>query len=319
MPPDIRVADSVSFGQLIGTSSVQAVVVARDILGGGPVYRDVFVFDKINDPKPQLLWHESRLLHGDAKISGYNTVMTAQVDANSSINKGKLEGALTTDLFREFKWSSKSGTFVQVVFPGMFPDMTRWQAEESQNAVLAGQDPWRLDPVQTTQHWNLIAGTAKLVKGGGPYDLSAEVDVTYPDQGGPTTNIPITQVTLSRLEGNIDGVWEITSVSSDWLFIYTPKSGTTISSPVPVTGFGPQFEAVIGAVFIRDHLYHEIQVGSNFAMAPDGSSPPSLFSLDVTYTSSSKGMAQDGIVELAHSSGASFARGTVMVKVLISG
>ena len=86
---------------------------------------------------------------------------------NSSINKGKLEGAWTNDLFREFKWSSKSGTFVQVVFPGMFPDMTRWQAEEAQNAVLAGQDPWRLDPVQTTQHWNLIAGTAKLVKGGG--------------------------------------------------------------------------------------------------------------------------------------------------------
>jgi hypothetical protein len=319
VPPDIRVADSVSFGQLIGTSSVQAVVVARDILGGGPVYRDVFVFDKINDPKPQLLWHESRLLHGDAKISGYNTVMTAQVDANSSINKGKLEKALTTDLFREFKWSSKSGTFVQVVFHGMFPDMTRWQAERSQNAVIAGQDPWMLDPVQTTQHWNLIAGTAKLVKGGGPYDLSAVVNVTYPDQGGPTTNIPITQVTLSRLEGNINGIWEITSVSSDWLFIYTPKSGTTISSSVPVTGFGPQFEAVIGTVYILDHLYNGIQVGSNFAMAPDGSSPPSQFSLDVTYTSSSKGMAQEGIVELAHSSGASFARGTVMVKVLIGG
>ena len=283
------------------------------------MYRDVFVFDKITDPHPQLLWHESRLLHGDAKVSGDNSVMTSQVDANSSINKGKLENAWTNDLFREFKWSSKSGTFVQVVFPGMFPDMTRWQAEQAQSAVLAGQDPWRLDPVQTTLHWNLIAGTAKLVKSGGPYDLAAEVDVTYPDQGGPTTNIPITKVILNRLDGAVNGVWEITSVSSDWLFIYTPKSGTTISSPVTVTGFGPQFEAVIGAVHIRDHLYNEIQVGSNFAMAPDGSSPPSQFSLDVTYTSSSKGMAQEGIVELAHSSGASFARGTVMVKVLIGG
>jgi hypothetical protein len=318
-PPAIRVADSVSFGHLLGNNSWQAVVVARDILGGGPVYRDVFVFDKVNASQPQLLWHESRLLHGDAKVSGYNTVMTAQVDVNSSINKGQLEKALTTDLFREFKWSSKDGNFVQVVFPGMFPDMTRWQAEESQSAVLAGQDAWRLDPVQTTQHWNLIAGTAKLVKGGGPYDLSAEVDVTYPDQGGPTSNIPITKVTLSRLEGNINGVWEITSVGSDWLFIYTPKSGTTISSPVTVTGYGPQFEAVIGAVYIRDHLYNEIQVGSNFAMAPDGSSPPSKFSLDVKYTSSIAGSAQEGIVELAHSSGASFARGTVMVKVLIGG
>ena len=318
-PPAIRVADSVSFGPLLGNGSWQAVVVARDILGGGPVYRDVFVFDKITDPHPQLLWHESRLLHGDAKVSGYNTVMTSQVDANSSINKGKLEGAWTNDLFREFKWSSKSGTFVQVVFPGMFPDMTRWQAEESQNAVLADQDSWRLDPVQTTQHWNLIAGTAKLVQGGGPTDLTAIVNVTYPDKGGPTTNIPITQVTLSA--------WGDTSMASGRSpqLVLTgcsstrPKADTTISSPVTVTGFGPQFEAVIGAVYIRDHLYNGIQVGNNFAMAPDGSSPPSQFSLDVTYTSSMTGIAQEGIVELAHSSGASFARGTVMVKVLIGG
>ena len=75
-PPAIRVADSVSFGHLLGNSSTQAVVVARDILGGGPVYRDVFVFDNINASHPQLLWHESRLLHGDAQMSGYNTVMT---------------------------------------------------------------------------------------------------------------------------------------------------------------------------------------------------------------------------------------------------
>ena len=318
-PPAIRVADSVSFGHLLGNDSWQAVVVARDILGGGPVYRDVFVFDNINASQPQLLWHESRLLHGDAKVSGYNTVMTAQVDVNSSINKGKTEAGLTTDLFREFKWSTKSGTFVQVVFPGMFPDMTRWQAEQAQSAVMEGQNTWRLDPVQTTQHWNLIAGTAKLVKGGGPYDLSAVVDVTYPEQGGPSTNIPITQVTLSRLEGNINGIWEITSVGSNWLFIYMPKSGVTISSPVTVTGFGPQFEAQIGIVYILDHLYQQIQVGNNFAMAPDGSSPPSTFSLDVKYTPSMKGIAQEGIVELAHSSGASFARGTVMVKVLIGG
>ena len=250
-PSAARVAESVRFGPLLGNGSWQAIVVARDIQAG-PVYCDVFVFDKITDPHPQLVWHESLLLHGDAKVSGANTMMTSQVDANSSINAGKSEAALTTDLFREFKWSGVSGTFEQVVFSGMFPDMTRWQAEVSQNAVFDGKDAWRLDPVQTTQHWNLIAGTAKLVKGGGSNDLTAEVDVTYPDKGGPTTNIPITKVTLSRLGGAVNGVWEITSVSTDWLFIYTPTSGATINSPVTVTGFGPQFEAVIGTVYILE-------------------------------------------------------------------
>ena len=127
------------------------------------------------------------------------------------------------------------------------------------------------------------------------------VNVTYPDPGGPTTNIPITQVTLSRLEGKTNGIWEITSVSSNWLFIYTPKSGSTINSPVTVTGFGPQFEAQVGTVYILDRLYNQIQVGNNFAMVSDGSSPPSKFTLeDVKYTSSLTGSVQEGIVELVH-------------------
>lgn len=157
-----------------------------------------------------------------------------------------------------------------------------------------------------------------MFKGGGPNDLTAVVYVTYPDPGQPNVNIPITQVTLQRLNGNPNGIWEITSVGSDWLFIYTPKSGATIHSPVTVTGFGPQFEAQVGTVYILDRLYKQIQAGETFAMIPDGSSPPSKFSLDVQYTSSIQGATQEGIVELEHTSGASFARGVVLVKVVLS-
>ena len=278
-----------SCGNLKGNASLQALVV-RD--------GSATVFDNITNAQPTQIF---TMKTQDARISGVSTIITKD-----------------GDLYREFKWSETTGTFVQVVFPGMFPDMTRWQAEQSQSAAIAGQNTWRLDPVQTTQHWALIAGTAKLVKGGGPNDLTAVVSVTYPDKGGPTTNIPVTQVTLQRLEGKTNGIWEITSVGSNWLFIYTPKSDATINSPVTVTGFGPQFEAQIGTVYILDRLYKQIQVGDNYAMAPDGSSPPSKFSLDVKYTSSLTGGTQEGIVELAHSSGASFARGEVMVKVLIN-
>jgi hypothetical protein len=150
-PPAIRVADSVSFGHLLGKPSLQAMVVARDILGGGPAYRDVFVFDNITAPHPQLLWQTNHLLHGDAKISAYSTVMTAQVDVNSSINKGKTEAGLTTDLFREFKWSDSAGTFVQTAFPGIFPDLTRYQAEADQAQVNAAHDTWKNDPAMVAK------------------------------------------------------------------------------------------------------------------------------------------------------------------------
>lgn len=283
-----------SCGNLKGDPSLQALVPVSYTNGQPGTY---YVYDHITDAHPVQLF---KLQTTSAMISGVSTINTRD-----------------GDLYREFQWSSSDGKFMQVAFPGMYPDLTRGQAEADQAAVNNGQDSWKLDAVKTTQHWNLIGGTAKLVKGGGPNDLTAVVNVTYPEPGGPA-NIPVTQVTLSRLDGNPTGIWEITSVGSDWLFIYTPKSGTTITSPVTVTGFGPQFEAQVGVVYILDRLYQKIQVGDTYAMVPDGSSPPSKFSLDVKYTSSIKEGTQEGIVELEHVSGASFARGVVMVKVLIS-
>jgi len=285
----------VSCGNLKGDSSLQALVPVYSTTGKPG---EVYVYDHITAAHPVQLF---KLQTTSALISGVSTITTQDAD-----------------LYREFQWSKSDGKFVQVAFPGMYPDLTRGQAEADQASVNSGQDSWKLDAVKTTQHWNLIGGTAKLVKGGGPNDLTAVVKVTYPEPGGPTTNIPVTQVTLSRLEENPNGIWEITSVGSDWLFIYTPRSGTTITSPMTVTGFGPQYEAQVGVVYILDRLYQKIQVGDNYAIVPDGLSPPSRFSLDVQYTSSIKGGAQEGIVELVRTSGASFAHGVVMVKVLIS-
>jgi hypothetical protein len=291
---------TVSCANLKGDLSLQALVPVS-YTNGKP--SEVYVYDRLPDdnvltgPQPVQIF---KLQTQQANISGVSTITTKD-----------------GDLSREFKWSGKAGTFVQVAFPGFFPDMTRWQAEESQLAVMGGQESWRLDAVKTTQHWSLLGGTAKLAKGGGAGDLTAVVNVTFPTQEG-TTNIPVTQVTLSRLEGNPTGIWEITAVQSNGMFIYTPESGATVSSPVTVTGFGPQYEAQVGVVYILDRLYQQIQVGTNFAMLPDGSSPPARFSLDVKYTSSTQAGVQEGIVELVHTSGASFDRRIVMVKVLLN-
>ncbi|TMD35459.1 MAG: hypothetical protein E6J04_05285, partial [Chloroflexi bacterium] len=66
----------------------------------------------ITDPSPVQLFKLQSLTKGDAKISVYNTVMTAEVDPNSSINKGRPDANMTQDLFREFKWSDGAGTLV---------------------------------------------------------------------------------------------------------------------------------------------------------------------------------------------------------------
>lgn len=304
-PPATAVAEQVSCGNLLGRPGLQAMVLAREILGGGPMYRSVFVFDNITSAQPKLLFKLENMLNGDAQISNTSTILTANAVANAR------------NVYREFQWSKQAGTFVQVAFPGMYPDMTHWQAVLDQFAVNQGKDSWKSDALQTATHFaaKFFAGsTATLVSGGGPRDLVAHVNLALSGGGTPR----ITNVTLNRLEGNAGSIWEVTAVTSNWLYISSPGNGATISSPVTVTGFGAQFEAVIGTVYILDAQYQQIQVGNNFAMAPDGSSPPAPFSLDVKYTSSFQSGVQEGIVELVHSGGASFDSGVALTKVLIS-
>ena len=321
VPPAIRVADSVSFGHLLGQPSVQAMVVARDILGGGPVYRDVFVFDKINDPHPQLVWQLNHLLHGDSQISAYNTIMTAQVDVNSSINKGKPEAGLTTDLFREFTWSNGAGTFVQTVFPGMFPDLTRYQANADQAQVNAGHDPWKnnaelVAKALAAQFFNWQGTmTSKVISGGGPLDVNATVQV----QGAPILSAqPAIVVMLTRFEGNTHNIWEVYAVLDGTMLTLTNlPNRSLISSPVTLIGTGSAYEGVIGQAVVYDHLYTDI--GHAQIVGSPGMGEAN-YSIKVAYSSSFKG-AQEGLV-VAYQGMGGLSSGNlsgVMVKVLISG
>jgi hypothetical protein len=119
--------ESASCGNLKGIPSLQALVTVR--YDGTGAILDVYVYDHITDPSPVQLFKLQNLTRGSVKISGYNTVLTAEVDPNSSINAGQPDANLTQDLFREFKWSDAAGTLVPVAFPGFFPDLTRYQAE----------------------------------------------------------------------------------------------------------------------------------------------------------------------------------------------
>ena len=87
---------------------------------------DVYVFNTITDAVPTRIFRLLGLVKGDAKISKYNSVLTAQADELSALNAGKPVSSMRADLFREFKWSASAGTLVQTVFPGIFPDLARY-------------------------------------------------------------------------------------------------------------------------------------------------------------------------------------------------
>jgi len=307
----------VSCANLMGNPSLQALVTVRGPGADAPL--DVYVYDDITSPAPVLRFRQQGLIMGDAKISGYNTIITAEVDRNSSSNKGRSAADLTPDLCREFKWSDRANAFVQVVFPGLFPDMTRYQAEADQQRVNAGQQPWKLDAALTAQalaasllKWDPNAPTT-IVSGGGAHDVSAVVMVksTGPGTGTITVN-------LSRLEGNTNGgIWEATAVTGmTGMTITAPPAGSRLSSPITVTGTGNAFEGNAGTVEVLDHLYEPIGRASAIGTVGMGNTP---FTVKVSYTSTIQSGAEEGIVALfAYSQANGSVLSAVMEKELLS-
>ena len=310
--------ETVTCGNLVGNPTLQALVKVR-YQGTGQIL-DVYVYSDITNPSPSQLFKLQNLYKGDAKISVYNTVLTAEVDQNSSINAGKANADLTQDLFREFKWSDGAGTLIPVSFPGMYPDMTRYQAENDQAQVNQGKDPWKLNAVQVANHmaadahllnWPGNAPTT-VVSGGGSSDSDAVVTVKNPTPFGNKI-----KVSLERLEGNTNGgIWEVVSVTAVGMSITTPQSRDILTSPVKVTGTGNAFEGVIGSIDILDHLYTPIGHANVRGATGNGNT---TFSTNVTYNSTFKGGKQEGIVVLyaANNAGSSIAA-AVMIKDLLS-
>jgi hypothetical protein len=284
---------TVSFANMKGNPTLQALVPVYHTDGSRIV--DIYVYDQITSAQPVLLFKLQGLYRGGAIISGYSTILTAQVDPNSSVNKGKSGDQLTTDLYREFKWSDGAGIFVPTAFPGIFPDLTRYQAEMDQNAVKTGQDPWKNNPAQVAQRmaaqllkWSPNA-PASVVSGGGAQDVDAVVQVKSANPGGMSIT-----VTLSRLEGNTSNMWVVIGVTSSngLLTINTPVKGDRLTSPTTITGTGSAFEGVIGQAFVLDHLYAAI----GQAQVVGASMGKTTYSTTIAYTSSFQGGTQEGIV-----------------------
>src|SRR6266568_488080 len=314
-----QTVESVSCGKVIGSDDQQAVVDVRN--AGDDKLLDVHFYSNITSAHPEQLFQLSGLVHGDARVSLVNTVITAEVDKNSSINKGKPEGQLTQDLFREFKWSAAAGTLVRIAFPGFYPDLTRYQAEADQAGITNADQSWKLDAIATVKHFMVALlkfpanSTVKLISGGGEHDLQAVVNVTYPSVQGCCT-FPPNKVTLNRLEGNAqDGIWIVTAVTNDSLSISFPHTGKGILSPAQVTGSGSSFEGQVGTVYILDHLYNT--VGSARAIISNPNSFNGPYSASVPYTTTFFNGVEDGIVLVNNKGGTGLAAisKVVMVKV----
>ena len=312
-----KMVEGVICGYLMGVPALQAVVKVRS--GGANFLLDLDVYTAITSAKPVRIFALTGLLQGDVSISTYNTLLTGQVDPNSSQNKGHPSTEQVVDLYREFKWSDSAGTLTQVAFPGLYPDLTRYQAEFEQHEVNTGQgfQQWRLSAVTTAQNfaqfvlgWDPTPPTT-VVSGGGTHDARAVVLVKNPSAGGATITL-----SLSRLELNTNGgIWEVTDVATDGIALTSPQNAQQLTSPVQVTGDTTALAGKLTSITVFDHDRTAI---GQAVITQAGGTGKSSFSASVPYLSSFQGETQEGIIALYTYTASHVITGAVLVKVLLS-
>jgi hypothetical protein len=304
--------EGVLCGYLMGVPTLQAVVKVR--YGGTAGLLDLAVYANIASTNPSRIFRLRGLPHGDVGISNYNTLLTGEIDPKSS-----QQAQVQQDLYREFRWSDSAGTLVQIAFPGLFPDLTRYQAEFEQGEVNTGQglQQWRLSAVTTAQNfaefvlgWDPNAPTT-ILSGGGTHDAKALILVKNVSAGGATIKL-----SLSRLELNTNGgIWEVTDVATDGMTIASPQNAQQLTSPVQVKGVETAFAGELTTFMVFDH--DRTEIGQAAVTQVNGTGKPNI-ATSISYSSSFQGETQEGIIALYAYKGNHVIAGAVLVKVLLS-
>lgn len=313
-PTAARFIEGVSCGYLTGRPLLQAVVKVRT--DDSQRQLALSVFTGLTGPAPTLIFSLIGMQAGEAKISTYNTLLTSQQEWQPFQNERILH-----TLTREFKWSDRAQTLVQVGFVGLYPDSTRYQAEDAQQQVNAGQGGrgWQLDAVSTARffaefllQWPSVP-PATVVSGGGIHDASAVVRVT-----NPALDHAVLQVSLSRLELNTHGgIWEVTDVITQGMALTVPHSLQQLTSPASVRGSAPGTPGEHPVLAVLNDEHTAIGQKTLAAGSPGGKF---TFGTDIAYTTPFfQGEVQEGIVALYMLTADQRIAGCMMVKVLLQG
>ena len=311
-PTTTQQIEKVICGYLMGQPTLQAVVTVRT--SGTDRLLDLHVFTHLTGASPTTIFSLTGMHGGEAIVSNYNTLLTHQEEWLPFQNE-----QIRHTLAREFKWSDSAHMLVQVGFVGLYPDLSRYDAETTQAQVNVSQGDrgWQLDAVSTAQsfaeallHWPSGSPTT-VISGGGTHDARAEVQVT-----NAAVNNATVQVSLSRLELNTNGgIWEVTDVASNGLSFTAPQGLQQIASPAQVSG-SASLRAGEHAVLALLNEERASLVQKTLRLSTPGTA--ATFNTSVTYTSSSfQGMVQEGILVLYTFTSTQQIAGCVMEKVLL--
>lgn len=195
-------------------------------------------------PATQDLTVYSCSMHGQTPGLLYITRWPNLVNPNIGISKtgtlliGNQEGSpLPRQVYHEYSWQRTA--FVEIVFPGLYPVLSRAEAEQLQKQSSA-QDglPWH-DPRSTAEQ------LALQVFGWSRTDFEANIqtqDVTSAQVSllhrNPVINVLVTLQQL--ITTGSDGLWFVTGAQTPGLQLRQPGPFSTVQSPLQLEGSGIQ-------------------------------------------------------------------------------
>lgn len=309
---NVNKVQKVICGSLKGAGSFEALVSVRYYTPDAKL--DYYVYDNLLGT-PSSSFNMHGLLAGDAQISPVGSLMTAEIGPEDTI-KGK------PDVFKEYRWNG--ATFAQVLFPGIYPDMTYYQAEQDQaqvNAELAAgnkQDAWKngfFGPAENLArhifHWTTIdVKTVRFRSSTATYIVA--IYNLGPGGGG----FIATMFHLDVSEANIFEIAQITSIDGTAL-IATPTTGLHLSHPVNVSGSSVANGNVLGKLVLYNDTFTE--VGTSGDIRSTVTSGYTSFAKSFDYHLNSLGVQEAVLVfYMTNQNNTTLSNQVIMVKILLA-
>ena len=308
----VNKVQTVSCGSLEGSGSLDALIGVRYYTPGARL--DTYVYGNLF-ATPHRIFAMAGLLNGDAQISPAGTIMTAESGPGDPVLGQR-------DVFKEYSWSGAA--FQQILFPGIYPDMTYYQAELDQsrlNAELAAgdkRDAWKAtfsgvanQLAKHIFHWTSTRfSTIQFSNRNGSYIGS--VTNLGPGGGGFVAS-------MFHLDNNASNIFVIKQVSSldGGTALTSPTMGLQLNSPISISGSALAAGGVLGRVVIYSDTF--IAFGDSGDIPSPGSGGYVSFSRSVTYRLNSAG-TQEGLVAFyaTTQNDAFLSNQVVMVKVFLA-
>ena len=309
---DVNKVQKVTCGSLEGSGSFEALVNVRYYTPDAKL--DYYVYDNLNGT-PSRTFSMQGLLDGDAQLSPSGTIMTAEIGSQDSLKTSK-------DVFKEYQWNGSA--FIQVMFPGIYPDMTYYQAEQNQaqlNTELAAgnkQNAWRNlffgvpdHLAKTIFHWtNVDTRTVRFRSNTGTYIVAVYNLGT--GGGGFIANM----FHLDNSETNTFEIMQLTSIDGSVL-LNTPATGVQLGNPLTISGSSYASGTILGKVVVYNDTF--INIGDSGDIRSPASTGYVNFTKSINYHLNSPGVQEAAVAFYwTNQNNSNFTNQIVIVKVLLT-